>query len=1132
MAITFQTLKSEVSDGNISDYKRCEQSKKGDGPVEWYKVDENTQFTVSLFGRTDDGRDVCCHVTGFYPYHHIRVENHDDEDYIRKTLLEKLHSKFCRAYCKRGTMCKAGEDVWLNDMHEPIDIKSNYGFRNGETDRLIRVSCKSLSAYHKAKKCLTDLVEEDGDQCGFTIVDKVEPIVRFFGVNQINPCGWYTLDLDADVSDMSTGHSVSDAQTTCAIEFVIDCATLVIHAIERKDLNAMFIQMTIDIETYTKDRKKGGIDPTLLENPCFCVGLSVYEQSRFTKKYIYYVGDCAEWFDPVAIDNVQTSVFAFSEEKQMLEALGERIKVIGPDVLNGYNSDNFDFYYLFERGMLLGCNDSFFHFSKVIDHRCNYTIDTVHKRPDVAGVFVLDAYIVINADVTKRYESYRLDYVAKQIIKEAKIDLDYEQMYALYEGNTREGATEIAKYCMQDVLITQKVITVDVILRKLMAMSNLLKVDISWLITKGQTARCTSMINVYYAMKKYNYYFDNIYIKTETLGGGHVEEPKRGKYDDPTVVLDFKSLYPSIMQARQMDFSSVVLDDRYMNLPGVDYYTSTTQNPLTGETMAATFARKTCPEEENDCLHVIPELLKHLSAERQSIKRQMKKLSEDSAEYASLDSEQNAIKVTMNSFYGFIGGHKYPLAPLAQSITGDGRNMLALSKTVTESSLPTSVLRLIPRPPVVVYGDTDSIFVQCPGASEEQSIAFGKAAADYLTQTVFNCAPIEMEYEKTLLSLILINRKNYVYTVRDKDTGEPTIIYYGGEKVKRDYCNYFHDVYEKVCGHLFFGTKDALTDARNLEYSLEALSVSSKDELTQERSYYSFIRQLDTDNQNVVRILQEISNKRSGSQEDVVKRGANTTVGEQLSAVIRHKLEFFEPTQRASDSQRVAYAKAIFETYIIEMLQKRIDLAQLAETRKLAPSYVSNTLVNADGEKQRVHPYDPRDDVIPNNPAVKLARRIKKRSPGEEPSIGMRFSFLKILEFDREDKKSDQVELLSLIKQNDIAIDYIAYLTKDGKPFQKLFAVLESTFECGNMIDAYVHQETVRINSLVKKKNQQAAQDAKAILFGLKQKKTADDGAKLKFSERKITKSASTKNKQKLEKEKTVTLDRFFAKKL
>lgn len=389
-----------------------------------------------------------------------------------------------------------------------------------------------------------------------------------------------------------------------------------------------------------------------------------------------------------------------------------------------------------------------------------------------------------------------------------------------------------------------------------------------------------------------------------------------------------------------------------------------------------------------------------------------------------------------------------------------------------------------------------------------------------------------MEYEKTLLSLILINRKNYVYTIRDKDTGEPTIIYFGGEKVKRDYCNYFHNVYEKVCSHLFFGTKDTLTDARCLNQSIETLSVSSEAMQTvdaMETCYYSYIRRLDKNNQNVVRILQEISNKRSNSQEDVIHLATYGTLREKLSAVIRNKLEFMDrPLDVKHDlTTTVAYAKAIFETYIIEMLENRIDLAQLAETRKLAATYVSNTLVNKYGEKQRVNPYDPRDKVIPNNPAVKLARRIKKRAPGEEPSIGMRFSFLKTLDFSREDKKSDQVELLSYIQQNKVAIDYVAYLTKDGKPFQKLFAVLESTFDCGRMIDAYIEKETTRVNSEFKRIKHSAAQSAKAILLG-HMKPSA--GIDVKFNERKVSKSASTKDSLKKKKEQTLTLDKFFTK--
>ncbi len=124
--------------------------------------------------------------------------------------------------------------------------------------------------------------------------------------------------------------------------------------------------------------------------------------------------------------------------------------------------------------------------------------------------------------------------------------------------------------------------------------------------------------------------------------------------------------------------------------------------------MEYTFAHKP----NSDIHHVIPDILANLSSERQAVKKLMKGVKDKhSAEYAALDSKQNAIKVSMNSFFGFVGGFKFPFEPYAQTITGEGRNMLTQSKLLVETGLPASILAIIPRLPVVIYGDTGKFFI-------------------------------------------------------------------------------------------------------------------------------------------------------------------------------------------------------------------------------------------------------------------------------------------------------------------------------------------------------------------------------------------------------------------------------------
>lgn len=690
--VLFQVIKSEMSDGDIRSYKYYQQikSETDDHNIRaqaHYPIDDHTKFTMTLFGRSDAGLDVCCHVTEFTPQLDIRInlshvlgETNDSriqrgmnlwqQSNYGERLLEEMQNKLCRPPSKDQR--KKG---WQRFDHfvrfgEAERRKSNYGFRNGEEDVIVPVLCQNLYTYSRLRYFLDDVNHSDmfTDILGFEIklVNKdVIPITRFWGKSslcQVTPCAWF--EIDESKYESTEKQSLCDIELTVAFKYFVKSVQTNITK-----MNPHIVQATIDIETYTEDRKNGGIDPLLLGNPCFCIGITIFTQNNeFSRKIILYFSKTInekslretyrQMYGQIHKD---LEIFVFTTERRLLEACGKLLQDLRPDVLSGYNSDHFDHWYLFERAKLVGCSSAFYQMGKIVDNDAYLTEesfsssargDAIYRRPDIAGVFCLDAMIVISADVTKKFSSYSLKFVSTELLGgETKYDLAYEEMFALYEGQTVVGAAEIAHYCIQDVIVTQKVVTVDSIVNKLLEMSNLMLVDILWLVTKGQTVKCVSSLYSYYAKPEYNYYFDNIFDKADKLAGGHVEEPIRGYYSNPTIVLDFKSLYPSIMIGRGFDFSSAVLHPRYTNLPNVEYYQSRSIHPLTGEVLDYSFAKKTeqmCVQDNIAPLrNVIPDILRILSDTRQQVKKQMQKLDKKSPEYLNLDSKQNAIKVSM-----------------------------------------------------------------------------------------------------------------------------------------------------------------------------------------------------------------------------------------------------------------------------------------------------------------------------------------------------------------------------------------------------------------------------------------------------------------------------------------------------
>ena len=151
---------------------------------------------------------------------------------------------------------------------------------------------------------------------------------------------------------------------------------------------------------------------------------------------------------------------------------------------------------------------------------------------------------------------------------------------------------------------------------------------------------------------------ENIDAFGESYEGAKVLDAVNGFYDTPVVVLDFASLYPSIIIACNLCYSTHVLDERYLDLPGVEYETHAGSHGL-----KHTFVLS--------CPGVFGLILKELLAERKAAKRRMAQASTPEAR-AIADKTQLALKISANSMYGFTGAKKFGMYPdfaIADTVT-------------------------------------------------------------------------------------------------------------------------------------------------------------------------------------------------------------------------------------------------------------------------------------------------------------------------------------------------------------------------------------------------------------------------------------------------------------------------------
>ena len=238
--------------------------------------------------------------------------------------------------------------------------------------------------------------------------------------------------------------------------------------------------------------------------------------------------------------------------------------------------------------------------------------------------------------------------------------------------------------------------------------------------------------------------------------GGYVLDSRPGLYDD-VLLLDFKSLYPSIIRTFRIDPLGLAE-------PGPD--------PVPGFS-GASFAREGA---------ILPELVAELGAVREEAK---------AAGDAALSQ---AVKILMNSFYGVLGagGCRFFDSRLATSITRRGHEIIQKSRDFIEA-----------RGYPVIYGDTDSLFLHLRSAGgEERAAATGQELADALNAWWRERIAeehrlesfLEVEFETHFLRFLMPtvrgertgSKKRYAGLARAK-SGEPEIVFKGLESVRTDW---------------------------------------------------------------------------------------------------------------------------------------------------------------------------------------------------------------------------------------------------------------------------------------------------------------------------------------------------------
>jgi DNA polymerase elongation subunit (family B) len=690
---------------------------------------EHFSYNVHMFGKTHSGKSVCIHVQEFMPTFFIHIPD-KDMDFSLYEDIRDLVKKLLRA--KSSELNERGKEIWLNFEDHLVEETSKSGIQKGSTlwgftnfrqDKYFKFSFRSLWAYNRVLSRLKSYVnnyKEMGDDeksilGKFQLFDVIDPLIRFAHTKNLNTAGWISID-KRHLGEM--GFKMSD----CDLEYQVSYDH--VHGVQREEVCPNLIEMAFDIETYSHN--EAFPKPEHPDNVVFQIGITLkkYIDKTIDTKILLHLGNN---IDKSGMDGIE--VRCFNKEADLLLEFSKIVRKQSPDLLYTWNGDDFDWNYIFVRAELLGVTEAFQCMSRIKDYPCvvkelsfnsSAMGQNVYKHVLIPGRLNLDILTFTKKDAVNKYDNNKLDTVAAKVLGERKDDVHYKDIFRFYKQGDPAKLAIVGKYCIQDTALVQKLVDRTDVVVQLFEMANITYTQVSDLLIRGQQIKVYSQITKA-AMDKG---FFTPFFKKQLGGdpmGAIVLEPKVGVYRSPVACLDFASLYPTIMMAFNMCYSTLVLDTRYANVPGVKYDDIVWQQD--GEQVVVRFAQ--------DVKSIIPELQRSMYSARIAVKKMKKDLIrievdpqtgkkieviKDELRYRVLTGRELAIKVSMNSIYGFTSAHKLRLALLTGAVTAQGRRMIYQTKDFMENQFPDMCVKngwTKERPPLEAIGG-DSVTGDTP----------------------------------------------------------------------------------------------------------------------------------------------------------------------------------------------------------------------------------------------------------------------------------------------------------------------------------------------------------------------------------------------------------------------------------
>ena len=283
--------------------------------------------------------------------------------------------------------------------------------------------------------------------------------------------------------------------------------------------------------------------------------------------------------------------------------------------------------------------------------------------------------------------------------------------------------------------------------------------------------------------------------KKDKYQGGLVFEPEKGLYDRVVLVMDFNSLYPSIIQEYNICFTTVARSH-----------------------LSESDDRVPDPPAEGEEQGILPRLIATLVNRRREVKKLMKDKTATSDELATWDIKQLALKLTANSMYGCLGytRSRFYARPLAMLTTFKGREILRSTKELAEQ-------RMLQ----VIYGDTDSVMINTNSDSIGDALKVGREFKNAVNERY---RLLEIDVDNIFRRILLHAKKKYaaINLVEIEGKYVEKLEVKGLDMRRREYCALSKDTSSTLLNLLLSG-EDPETVVNRIHDHLRDLAKQMRD---------------------------------------------------------------------------------------------------------------------------------------------------------------------------------------------------------------------------------------------------------------------------------------------------------------